>query len=183
MYSVTFNPSWQFNSTNEFRDVAEENVIVDGAVSVVSYVPRDESDYGTLLCWGRNELGRQRRPCVFHVIPAGEEGRETRGALTPIPLFPKERKAEWDELSNFPASRFIPTLVKMCSTLMRYIGAIKACESQFLQMVIALLWVGLGRRRLSCFPNCSKLCWAGFSSGSSSSSSSSTSCLLLLLSS
>ena len=30
-------------------------------------------------------------------------------------------------------------------------------------MVIALLWVGLGRRRLSCFPNCSKLCWAGFS--------------------
>ena len=64
--------SWQFNSTNEFRDVSEENVIVDGAVSVVSYVPRDESDYGTLLCWGRNELGRQRRPCVFHVIPAGE---------------------------------------------------------------------------------------------------------------
>ena len=50
----------------------EEDVIVDGAVSVVSYVPRDESDYGTLLCWGRNELGRQRRPCVFHVIPAGE---------------------------------------------------------------------------------------------------------------
>ena len=67
------NSSWQFNSTNEFRDVAEENVIVDGAVSVVSYVPRDESDYGTLLCWGRNELGRQRRPCVFHVIPAGED--------------------------------------------------------------------------------------------------------------
>ena len=52
--------------------MSEENVIVDGAVSVVSYVPRDESDYGTLLCWGRNELGRQRRPCVFHVIPAGE---------------------------------------------------------------------------------------------------------------
>ena len=64
--------SWQFNSTNEFRDVPQSNVIVDDAVSVVSYVPRDESDYGTLLCWGRNELGRQRRPCVFHVIPAGE---------------------------------------------------------------------------------------------------------------
>lgn len=30
-----------------------------------------ELDYGTLLCWGRNELGMQKAPCVFHVIPAG----------------------------------------------------------------------------------------------------------------
>ena len=30
---------------------------------------------------------------------------------------------------------------------MRYIGAIKACESEFLQMVIALLWAGLGWSR------------------------------------
>ena len=30
-------------------------------------------DYGTILCWARNELGAQAEPCVFHLIPAGEE--------------------------------------------------------------------------------------------------------------
>ena len=34
----------------------------------------------------------------------------------------------------------------MCSTLMRYIGAIKACESQFLQMVIALGWIRVEKK-------------------------------------
>ena len=29
-------------------------------------------DYGTILCWARNELGAQSEPCVFHLIPAGE---------------------------------------------------------------------------------------------------------------
>ncbi len=62
---------WQFNSTTDFRDVSPSDVIVDGSVSVATYVPRSEADYGTLLCWGKNPLGRQRRPCVFHVIPAG----------------------------------------------------------------------------------------------------------------
>ena len=63
--------SWQFNSTTEVRDVPPSTVIIDGAISVATYVPKSEMDYGTLLCWGKNQLGRQRRPCVFHVIPAG----------------------------------------------------------------------------------------------------------------
>ena len=63
--------SWQFNSTTEIRDVPPSTVIMDGAISVATYVPLSEMDYGTLLCWGKNQLGRQRRPCVFHVIPAG----------------------------------------------------------------------------------------------------------------
>ena len=68
---------WEFNSTSEFRPLPEENVIVDGSVSIATYVPESEMDYGTLLCWGRNELGKQRRACVFNIIPAGE--------VTPIP--------------------------------------------------------------------------------------------------
>ena len=29
-------------------------------------------DYGTLMCWATNSIGRMERPCVFHVIPAGK---------------------------------------------------------------------------------------------------------------
>jgi len=39
--------------------------------SVVEYVPRTELDYGSLLCWATNSVGRQRSPCVFHLVPAG----------------------------------------------------------------------------------------------------------------
>ena len=30
-----------------------------------------ELDYGSLLCWGINELGKQEEPCVFAILPAG----------------------------------------------------------------------------------------------------------------
>ena len=39
--------------------------------SVVEYVPRTEMDYGSLLCWATNSIGRQREPCIFHLVPAG----------------------------------------------------------------------------------------------------------------
>ena len=39
--------------------------------SIVEYVPRTEMDYGSLLCWASNPVGRQIKPCVFHLIPAG----------------------------------------------------------------------------------------------------------------
>jgi hypothetical protein len=52
--------------------VPPENIVVDGSVSIASYKPKTEMDYGTLLCWGDNELGRQAVPCVFHIIPAGK---------------------------------------------------------------------------------------------------------------
>jgi len=42
-----------------------------GNFSVLTYQPQKEMDYGSLLCWGRNELGQQKRPCVFHLLPAG----------------------------------------------------------------------------------------------------------------
>ena len=39
--------------------------------SIVEYVPKTEMDYGSLLCWATNAVGRQQNPCVFHLIPAG----------------------------------------------------------------------------------------------------------------
>ena len=29
------------------------------------------SEYGEVLCWASNNLGEQRTPCVFHVMPLG----------------------------------------------------------------------------------------------------------------
>ena len=29
-------------------------------------------DYGSLLCWASNSVGRQESPCIFHLVPAGK---------------------------------------------------------------------------------------------------------------
>lgn len=42
-----------------------------GTLSVVTYTPMTELDYGTLLCVATNRIGKQRVPCAFHVIAAG----------------------------------------------------------------------------------------------------------------
>ncbi|XP_046401972.1 nephrin-like isoform X2 [Ischnura elegans] len=62
---------WKFNNTSEAIDIQQSHFVADRARSVATYTPMTELDYGTLLCWGRNELGHQRHPCVFHIIPAG----------------------------------------------------------------------------------------------------------------
>jgi hypothetical protein len=63
--------TWKFNNTAEIIDIPASHFTTDRARSTASYTPMTELDYGTLLCWGRNELGMQKEPCVFHVIPAG----------------------------------------------------------------------------------------------------------------
>jgi hypothetical protein len=63
--------TWRFNNTAEIIDIPASHFTTDRARSMASYTPMTELDYGTLLCWGRNELGMQKAPCVFHVIPAG----------------------------------------------------------------------------------------------------------------
>lgn len=43
-----------------------------GTSSTVTYTPVTELDYGTLLCTAVNQIGRQKVPCVFHIIAAGK---------------------------------------------------------------------------------------------------------------
>ena len=52
------------------------NFVEHGNFSVLTYQPQEEMEYGSLLCWGRNELGQQLRPCVFHLLPAGKQIRQ-----------------------------------------------------------------------------------------------------------
>lgn len=67
-----------------------------------------ELDYGTLLCVATNRIGRQRVPCIYHVIAAGKlrkqmQKMEKGGALHfPLRLCPL--------MQIFPLLRLILTL-------------------------------------------------------------------------
>ena len=73
---VAANPSnltfrWTFNNSAEIKDVDKSKFSVNNSVSLFSYKPERELDYGTLMCWSRNDIGEQQKPCVFHIIAAG----------------------------------------------------------------------------------------------------------------
>ncbi|ROT83733.1 hypothetical protein C7M84_023087 [Penaeus vannamei] len=61
---------WTFNNSGESVNIPETHIILEETHSTVSYTPTSELDYGTLLCWGTNSVGKQILPCVFHVFPA-----------------------------------------------------------------------------------------------------------------
>ncbi|KAG8185952.1 hypothetical protein JTE90_013612 [Oedothorax gibbosus] len=63
------NFRWEFNSSSDNLQVLR--FVPEGLRSVATYVPRSEQDYGTLICWAENSVGRQKDPCVYIVVPAG----------------------------------------------------------------------------------------------------------------
>ncbi|XP_065167575.1 nephrin-like isoform X3 [Atheta coriaria] len=62
---------WSFNSTPGISKELTEFTAEPGG-SQLTYTPKVAADYGTLQCWGRNELGSQRMPCTYHIVPAGK---------------------------------------------------------------------------------------------------------------
>ncbi|XP_022914060.2 nephrin-like isoform X1 [Onthophagus taurus] len=64
--------TWKFNNSAETIDIQQSHVFNDGATSNAIYTPMTEPDYGTLMCWGRNEIGIQKEPCVYYINPAGK---------------------------------------------------------------------------------------------------------------
>ncbi|XP_076324841.1 cell adhesion molecule 2-like [Tachypleus tridentatus] len=65
---VTFK--WSFNDSKDIEDslVFKSNM----TSSIASFTPRKQYHYGTLQCWGKNEVGSQTEPCLFNVIPKGD---------------------------------------------------------------------------------------------------------------
>ena len=49
----------------------DSDVTVSGTKSVVKYTPKNEMDFGTLVCWASNSVGAGAPPCVFHLLPIG----------------------------------------------------------------------------------------------------------------
>uniref|UniRef100_A0A8D9ARV4 Nephrin n=1 Tax=Cacopsylla melanoneura TaxID=428564 RepID=A0A8D9ARV4_9HEMI len=64
--------TWAFNNSAMPQRPLTSFSIQGGSTSVARYTPISELDYGTLLCWARNEQGNQRSPCIFHVVVAGK---------------------------------------------------------------------------------------------------------------
>ncbi|XP_050699820.1 hemicentin-1-like [Eriocheir sinensis] len=66
--------TWTFNNSvrRDHNKVFGEARYSKGQLeSVLEYIPSSERDYGTLLCYARNSVGRMATPCSFTVISAG----------------------------------------------------------------------------------------------------------------
>ncbi|KRT84413.1 Fibronectin domain-containing protein, partial [Oryctes borbonicus] len=62
---------WTFNNSGDLTEVPVSRFTNERYASRLNYTPVSDMDYGTLSCWGRNEVGQQRTPCVFQVVAAG----------------------------------------------------------------------------------------------------------------
>ena len=65
---VTFK--WFLNTSTE--NVEIRSFISNRSQSIATYVPRNRFSYGTLLCSAQNEIGIQKDPCIFNIIPTGQ---------------------------------------------------------------------------------------------------------------
>ncbi|XP_059611203.1 protein turtle [Phlebotomus argentipes] len=77
---------WTFNNSAESIDVAGGHVSRFGTSSSVLYTPMTELDYGTLMCQATNKIGRQKVPCVFHIIAAGRPDQVHNCTITNISM-------------------------------------------------------------------------------------------------
>ena len=103
--------TWKFNNTAEVIDIPASHFTMDRYRSTASYTPMTELDYGTLLCWGRNDIGVQKAPCVFHVIPAGMFSVRTTSAFWLSVLWHIQY---FLHLMLFSLCAFLLTLFVMC---------------------------------------------------------------------
>lgn len=70
--------SWTYNKSRDVLPVPGSRVNYSGLISHLQYTPESEADYGTLACWASNTIGRQRVPCVFHIVAASKYHRPWR---------------------------------------------------------------------------------------------------------
>ena len=63
--------AWSFNTSSGSMDLSRESFTNKKSSSLLYYTPKSQMDYGTVLCVASNIVGRQIVPCIYHVIPAG----------------------------------------------------------------------------------------------------------------
>ncbi|KAL3285867.1 hypothetical protein HHI36_000386 [Cryptolaemus montrouzieri] len=64
---------WSFNNSAELIEVPQNRYRSEKHhfSSRLTYTPKSELDYGTVMCWASNLAGKQMEPCIFHIITAG----------------------------------------------------------------------------------------------------------------
>uniref|UniRef100_A0A1B0DND5 Uncharacterized protein n=1 Tax=Phlebotomus papatasi TaxID=29031 RepID=A0A1B0DND5_PHLPP len=72
-------------------------------VSELVYTPKNERDYGTLACWGKNSIGKQADPCIFQVVPADFRNC-TRGSLLTVDVTPELLTSSSVAFDGFPSA-------------------------------------------------------------------------------
>ena len=78
---LTFH--WFFN--NSFKQKVDiTNFSTKKTISVISYVPKSLSDYGSIFCWASNIIGDQIEPCKFFIIAAGPPDAPQNCTITNI---------------------------------------------------------------------------------------------------
>lgn len=71
--SDTVRFSWTFNETRgDVLPIQNSRPRSHDLMSILEYTPQVNGDYGTLGCWASNSVGRQRKPCLFDIVPASE---------------------------------------------------------------------------------------------------------------
>ncbi|XP_041969696.1 nephrin-like [Aricia agestis] len=65
---------WTYNGTKDVLPIPASNVTVMGSTSTVihglPFPDGDDDDLGWLACWASNDIGNQREPCLFRIMPA-----------------------------------------------------------------------------------------------------------------
>ncbi|KAL3285927.1 hypothetical protein HHI36_000445 [Cryptolaemus montrouzieri] len=65
--------SWTYNTSRDVLRVQGSRVKNKGGVSTLHFKPPSSGDeVQSLSCWAVNDVGRQEKPCVFIIVPAGE---------------------------------------------------------------------------------------------------------------
>ena len=58
---------WLFNSSETTFEIPS----AESTMFFNNYKSSTDEGHGQVLCWASNNLGEQKSPCVFHVIPLG----------------------------------------------------------------------------------------------------------------
>ncbi|XP_063831580.1 nephrin-like [Ostrinia nubilalis] len=64
---------WTYNGTRDVLPIPASNITVMGSISTVIHgLPSEnvDDDLGWLACWTSNDIGNQREPCLFRIMPA-----------------------------------------------------------------------------------------------------------------
>ena len=70
---------WTFNNSDgttdnnaDYGNIELRHFVSNGTRSVLSFSPMSPRDFGTVLCFANNEVGRQPDACIFEIVPAGK---------------------------------------------------------------------------------------------------------------